>query len=49
MILFDLAKHEWLKGIRSSGFYKNVTMRYFYEHLFALHWRPVAFYGFFAQ
>jgi hypothetical protein len=29
MVLFDLVKQEWLKGIRSSGFYKNVTVRIF--------------------
>jgi hypothetical protein len=27
MLLFDLVKQEWLKGVRSSGFYKNLTVR----------------------
>ena len=29
MVLFDLVKQEWLKEIRSSGFYKNVAVRIF--------------------
>ena len=33
MVLLDLVKQEWLKGIRSSGFYKNVTVRIFMSEM----------------